>query len=102
MDRQGFRQVNVFLDQLESNPIGLGYPLNREFEGCTAAHVGHGDDFRVIWKVGDPEPDHQGGGGDEVVTIAVVRAYRRRDARGRSIYELTRPPADDPIDDGDQ
>jgi hypothetical protein len=44
------------------------------------AHVGITDRYRVIWKVIDLDP------GDDLATIVVIRANRRRDVRGRSLY----------------
>lgn len=60
--------------------------MERELQGYCAAHVGITDRFRVIWRCGAPEPDYQGRRGDDVVTVAVARAYLKADARGRSIY----------------
>jgi hypothetical protein len=78
-------------DNLEKTP-DLGYPLEDEWEGCFAVHIGN-DRYRVIWEILPPVEDCEGDPGDEVVPIVILRVGPKTDERGHTIYESPRPTA---------
>ncbi len=75
-------------DALEQTP-DLGYPLQGEWEGCFAVHVGN-DRYRVIWELLPATEDYKGGPGDEVVPVAILRVGPKTDGTGRTIYNAPR------------
>jgi hypothetical protein len=75
-------------DNLERTP-DLGYPLEEEWEGCFAVHVGR-DRYRVIWEIMPPVEDYENLA-DEVVPIVILRVGPKTDEHGHTIYDSPRP-----------
>lgn len=76
-------------DQLEKTP-DLGYPLEDDWEGCFAVHVGR-DRYRVIWEMLPAVEDYEGDPEDEVIAVAILRVGPKTDEYGHTIYQSPRP-----------
>jgi len=83
------KQVEHLFRALEKTP-DLGYPLEGEWEGCFAVHVGD-DRYRVIWEIQPPIDDYTGRAGDQVTPVVVLRVGPKTDGQHRTIYEQPRP-----------
>jgi hypothetical protein len=87
-----YKEARKLFRVLEKTP-DLGYPLEDEWEGCFAVHVGS-DRYRVIWEILPPVDDYAGASGDQVIPVVVLRVGPKTDEYKRTIYEQPRPPAD--------
>jgi len=70
--------------------VGLGVPLHSEWEGCRRAHVCN-DRYRVIWKELPEIEDYEGGEGDTVVPVQVLRVGPKVLLGGGTIYQQPNP-----------
>lgn len=89
-DKKIYGEVQKFLRDHLAKRAELGVPLHGEWEGCRRAHVCD-DRYRVIWIEQAEIEDYEGGEGDTVVPVLVLRVGPKVLLGGGTIYQQPNP-----------